>query len=267
MANILCDANTPLLELIACAKSRDRIRVDKEVKVEVDIKGKSKEPPFGMGNDIKDLKMLLKVRRWVQGRLEKSEVAEMQKIEKETERVKQVIKKKHTEKNDIRTVEKEFITKQKIAKGNTAKERIIKQVTVNKGTVKDNIAEDKIAKEQVTKAESVEKGESTNDKGSEKVLEKELEKSDKNENENDPSVAPPHEEDSTSAGADLIQALDDDEGWIVEFDGMDSGDDLLLEGSGDDIDDDAKDWEVIQKQCDIPTFPVRSLARVASQEM
>ena len=92
MANILCDANTHLLELIACAKSRDRIRVDKEVKVKVDIKGKGKEPPFGMGNEIKDLKMLLKVRRWVQRRLEKSEVGEMQKIEQETEREKQVIR-------------------------------------------------------------------------------------------------------------------------------------------------------------------------------
>lgn len=72
--------------------------MDKEVKVKVDIKGNGKEPPFGMGNEIKDLKMLFKVRRWVQRRLEKSEVGEMQKIEKETESEKQVIKKKHTEK-------------------------------------------------------------------------------------------------------------------------------------------------------------------------
>ena len=246
MANILCDANTHLLELIACAKSRDRIRVDKEVKVKVDIKGKGKEPPFGMGNEIKDLKMLLKVRRWVQRRLEKSEVGEMQKIEQETEREKQVIKKKHTEKNDIKTVGKDFITKQKRANGNTAEEQIVKKGTVNKGTVKDNTAEDKTAKEQVTEAESAENGESANDKGSEKAPERELKNSDENENENDLSVAPPHEEESTSAGADPILGLDD-EGWILEFDDMDSGDDSFLKGSGDDIDDDAKDWETVEK--------------------
>ena len=60
---------------MASAKTKDKIRVINEVKV--DRKGKGKEPPLGMGKERKDLKILLKVRNWVQGLLEDFEIGEM----------------------------------------------------------------------------------------------------------------------------------------------------------------------------------------------